>query len=66
MRDSGLAWTIVRPVALNHERRTGRYTLAVDSDLEKTGAISRADVADFILKALVGPTYIGHAIAISY
>ncbi len=66
VRESGLEWTIVRPASLSHGKWTGQYTLAADSDLERTGSISRADVADFLLKALIDPAYVQHAVAISY
>ncbi len=66
VRESGLDWTIVRPASLNHGEWTGQYTMAVDTDLEKTGAISRADIADFLVKALTNTEYVRHAVAISY
>jgi putative NADH-flavin reductase len=48
-RDSGLDWTIVRPVTLTNGRATGRY--AADERLAAKGfpRIARADVAQFMV-----------------
>lgn len=48
---SGLDWTIVRPPRLTDKPRTGKYR-AQEGHLPRFGfTISRADVADFALKA---------------
>ena len=48
---SGLDWTIVRPPKLTDKPRTGKYRVR-EGHLPPFGfSISRADVADFILKA---------------
>ena len=48
---SGLDWTIVRPAGLTNGPRTGTYRYGTDPSL-KAGQVSRADVADFVLRQL--------------
>ena len=50
IRRSGLGWTIVRPTILTTGPRTGSYRELVDERDWRSGFISRADVADFLLK----------------
>jgi putative NADH-flavin reductase len=59
VKQSKLDWTIVRPAAFTDGRRTGNY-LHGFSQHEKSLAlkISRADVADFILKQVTQDTYL--------
>src|SRR5215831_8186893 len=59
---SSLPWVIVRPVALSHGARRGvrRHGASVGSFL-LTPAISRADVAAFMLEQLTDDTYVGAA-----
>ena len=60
IRESDLEWVIVRPARLVDRPRTGQYR--VDLRLPGTfpfGRIGRADVADFILKQLENPTFLG-------
>ncbi|MCG5517335.1 MULTISPECIES: NAD(P)-dependent oxidoreductase [Ectothiorhodospira] len=60
LRDSGLAWTIVRPGGLFDGPATGNYQAGVDT--ETTAArISRADVASFALIQLQDDTYLRKA-----
>ena len=54
LRRSQLDWTIVQPVGLTNGPHTGRYRVGERLDLRGFPAISRADVADFILTQL-GP-----------
>jgi putative NADH-flavin reductase len=50
--NSALDWTILRPPRLNDKPRTSRYRVR-DGHLPRFGfAISRADVADFMIKTL--------------
>jgi putative NADH-flavin reductase len=50
--ESGLDWTIVRPVCLTDAPYTGRYRVQ-EGHLPTLGfTISRADVADFMIKAV--------------
>ena len=50
IRKSGLDWTIVRPTILTNGPRTGAYRVLVDPNDWTSGFISRADVADFLVK----------------
>lgn len=50
LRDSDLAWTIVRPGALTDDPATGQVALGVNVD---RGDISRADVAE-VIAAILG------------
>jgi uncharacterized protein YbjT (DUF2867 family) len=61
IRSSGLDWTIVRPGLLTNRHATGRYRVLTASKDWQFGAISRADVADFLVRqvddrALIGTT----------
>jgi uncharacterized protein YbjT (DUF2867 family) len=61
VRSSGLDWTIVRPGLLTNRRAIGRYCVLIGSKDWRFGAISRADVADFLVRqvndrALIGAT----------
>lgn len=53
LRDSGLAWTILRPGGLTDDPGTGLVTLAPEVE---PGTIPRADVAAVIAAALDDPT----------
>ncbi len=50
IRDSGLDWVIARPVVLTKGPRTGRYRVLRDPAQWRHGFISRANVADFLIK----------------
>jgi putative NADH-flavin reductase len=61
IRSSGLDWTIVRPGLLTNSPATGRYRVLIASEDWRFGMISRADVADFLVRqvddrALIGTT----------
>ena len=49
---SPLQWTIVRPVALANTRRTGNYRVGEQLKLSGFPRVSRADVADFMIREL--------------
>jgi putative NADH-flavin reductase len=59
IQDSGLDWVIARPVILTNGSRTGRYRVLVEARSWRTGFISRADVADFLIKQIDEDTYLG-------
>lgn len=67
VRDSGLDWTIVRPAAFTDGPATGIYRHGF-SNFEKDLSlkISRADVADFMLKQLTGGDYLRQSPGLSY
>lgn len=67
VKRSRLDWTIVRAGALVDGDRTGMYRHGFStSDKEIKLKISRADVADFMLKQLVDDTYVHHTPGLSY
>ena len=51
-------WTGIRPLRLNNKPRTGKYRTAKDILPPKGVNISRADVAEFILKQMDSEDYI--------
>ena len=67
VRQSRLDWTIVRPGAFRDGKRTGKYRHGF-SGTDKTTKlkISRADVADFMLKQLTDDTYLHKTPGLSY
>lgn len=67
VRNSNLDWTLVRPGALTDGPRTGEYRHSFPSrDRAITLQISRADVADFILKQLSDQSSLYQAASLSY
>ncbi len=66
IKESDLDWTIVRPVILTRGRRTGRYRVLVEPCQWRNGLISRADVADFIVKQIHDSTLIHKAPVIAW
>jgi putative NADH-flavin reductase len=66
VRNSGVDWTIMRPPRLTDKRRTGRYRLAVNGNLRRGYTISRADLADAILRVLGDPDAVKATIGIAY
>ncbi len=59
VRRSGLDWNIVRPVILTSGPKAGRYKVLCNPKDWRSGTISRADVADFIVKQVQDSTYLG-------
>lgn len=57
IRASGLEWLIVRPGFLTNGPRTGDYRVITDLQGVRSGKLSRADVADFILRELTDPQH---------
>jgi putative NADH-flavin reductase len=67
IRQSHLDWTIVRPGAFVDGNRTGNYQHGFPgTDKTVTLKISRADVADFLLKQLVDDAYLYKTPSVSY
>ena len=67
VKESRLDWTIVRPGAFTDGNRTGVYRHGFPgTDKTIEGKISRADVADFMLKQLTDRTYIHETPGLSY
>jgi putative NADH-flavin reductase len=67
VKASALDWTIVRPPHLNDGPHTGTYRHGFPgTDTGIQGKISRADVADFMLKQLADNTYLRQTPGVSY
>jgi len=67
IKQSNLEWTIVRPGAYTNGNHTGKYRHGFPvTDRSITAKISRADVADFVLKQLTDNTYIRKTPGLSY
>ncbi len=59
IKASGLDWTIVRPGLLTSGPATGRYRALTDPKDWRAGSISRADVADFLVREAFERRYVG-------
>jgi putative NADH-flavin reductase len=67
VKQSSLDWTVVRPSHLTDGPLTGTYRHGFPAtDKRITGKISRADVADFMLKQLTDDTYLHKTPGLSY
>jgi putative NADH-flavin reductase len=64
LRESGLAWTSVRPPKLTDKPGTGRYRRAIDAN-PGGSTIPRADVARAMLDAATDPQTTAQAIGVS-
>jgi putative NADH-flavin reductase len=60
IKESGLNWTIARPVVLTGGR-CGNYKVRVEPRDFRMGMISRASVADFLVSEIEDPKYIHQA-----
>jgi putative NADH-flavin reductase len=61
IKDSALEWTIARPGVLTSGPRTGRYRTLVEASQWRNGTISRADVAEFLVRQITDRTYVRQA-----
>lgn len=61
VRASGLDWVLVRPPLLTNGARRGRYRTGFDIPIKLFSSVSRADVAEFMLKQLNDDTYLHQA-----
>jgi putative NADH-flavin reductase len=66
IKASNVEWLIVRPGFLTNDHRTGKYRVIESLSGVTAGKISRADVADFILKQLASPTHFGKTPLLTY
>lgn len=64
IKASDLDWIIVRPGGLTNGERTSKYRSGLDKAI--SGRISRANVAEFMLKQLTSAEYLRQTPAISY
>ncbi|WP_419660920.1 NAD(P)-binding domain protein [Desulfosarcina variabilis str. Montpellier] len=67
IKQSHLDWTIVRSGAFTEGKRNGQYCYGfLGTDNTKKLKISRADVADYMLKQLTDDTYLHKTPGLSY
>jgi uncharacterized protein YbjT (DUF2867 family) len=59
IRKSTLQWVIVRPGVLTNGPRTGTLRVLVKAKDWRSGFISRADVAEFLVKQITDDTFLG-------
>jgi len=58
IKESELDWTIARPGVLTSGPRTGHYRILVEASQWRNGIISRADVAEFLVRQIGDQAYI--------
>ena len=61
IKDSALDWTIARPGVLKDGPQTGRYRILAEASQWRNGMISRADVAQFLVRQIEDRTYLRQA-----
>ena len=66
LRRCGLDWTIVYPTSLANGPRTGLYRVGERLALRGNPKISRADVADFMLKQVTDNAFVRKGVLVSY
>lgn len=66
IKESGLDWTIVRPGRLTAGEKIGKYTVGEHIPIGVFSHISRADVADFLLKNVTTTKYMHTSVTIRY
>jgi putative NADH-flavin reductase len=62
---SELDWTVVRPPRLTDGRRTDRYRTALNHNVRGGNRVSRADLADQLLRCLTDERTVRAAVAIA-
>src|SRR5215211_1077919 len=66
LRESDLEWIIVRPMILTNGPWTNEYRVGLDLKPGRRPYISRADVADFLMRQLTDDTFVRKTPAIGY
>jgi len=66
IRQSNLDWTIVRPARLTNGPCRGRYRMQASLEFSSQSSISRADVANCMLKQLTSSTFRQKCLEVSY
>lgn len=66
LSDTELDWTIVRPPMLTDKPWTGTYRVSLDRNLRGGRSIARADLADYLLRAIPDGTTVRHSVAVAY
>lgn len=65
VRDSGLDWTLVRPPRLTDGPLTGTYRTAFGRNIRGGWKVSRADVADYMIRVLDQPETIKQIVGVA-
>jgi putative NADH-flavin reductase len=65
LRESGLNWTSIRPPRLTDKKPTGKYRTAIGQNLRGGLTVSRADVADLLLRVLDQPETIRRTVGVA-
>ena len=58
IKESELDWTIARPGVLTNGPQTGNYQILSEATQWRNGIISRADVAEFLVRQIGDQTYV--------
>jgi putative NADH-flavin reductase len=66
LRDSDLDFTIMRPPQLTDKRATGRYRTAINQHLPRALKISRADLADEMLRVIPDEKTMRATVSVAY
>jgi putative NADH-flavin reductase len=66
VKASSMDWTILRPPRLTNGQRNGRYKVAVNQQLANGWLLSRADLADYIVKHLHDPVIHRAVVELAY
>lgn len=66
VKTSSADWTIIRPPMLSDKPRTGKYNVAIHQGLHSGVSISRADVADYMLRHLDDPATYRATVELAY
>lgn len=66
IKASNLNWTIIRPTRLVNVPKTGKYRVGSDIKIKAFSKISRADLADFIIKNIDNKEIISRSVLISH
>lgn len=59
IKSSSLDWTIARPGVLTGGKRTGRYKILDNPSQWRNGMVSRADVAEFLVRQIDDRSFVG-------
>jgi len=65
LRESAMDWTVIRPPRLTNGPKRRRYRIAFGRNVRRGLSISRADVADFMLRTVDDPRTIKQVIGIA-
>ncbi|MEM8630331.1 MAG: NAD(P)H-binding protein [Pseudomonadota bacterium] len=65
VRASDLDWTLVRPVILTNAKKVGAYRTLTDPKDWRNGLISRAEVADYLVRAAEDGRHVHQAVVLA-